>query len=100
MFVHVVNIIVLVMIPMVVIHVNGESFSLGMYEKNFRNLYEYCYYYVLRLFSWCHDRVFLVLNHFHEALELHTSEHVVPNGATEGEWPTKMPQSISEYFNR
>lgn len=26
------------MIPMVVIHVNGESFSLGMYENSSRNL--------------------------------------------------------------
>lgn len=31
MFVHTVNIIVLVLIPMVIIHVNGNSFSLSEY---------------------------------------------------------------------
>lgn len=31
MFVHIINIMVLVLIPMVIIHVNGNAFSLGNY---------------------------------------------------------------------
>lgn len=34
MFVHIINVIVLVLIPMVIIHVNGDSFSLSKYKKD------------------------------------------------------------------
>lgn len=35
MFAHIVNIIVLVLIPMVIIHVNGNAFSLSKSHFNF-----------------------------------------------------------------
>lgn len=95
MLVHVINIIVLVLIPMVIIHVNGASFSLS---ENFR--FSHCLphsHHSTFTFSRRKCCLFPLFNIVHETLELHSSEFVVPKrfeGAA-----NKSTQSLEEYFN-
>lgn len=85
MFAHVLNIMVLVLIPMVIIHVNGNAFSLSELSERrttitgneLTKLYYLFIFHFMFIFSRCNDRLLPLFGPIYEALELYTSKYVV-----------------------
>jgi hypothetical protein len=111
---HIVNIVVLVLIPMVVIHIQGHAFSLSKCitnKKTNRNLQHSCFiacvvhldldtpdhHQVLFVHSWRYVGVFCVFHTFHENMELCAREPVVSSGPQ----ATKIvAQETDKHLNR
>lgn len=76
MYAHVVNIMVLILIPMVIIHINGHAFSLSK-STYIRIVVADDSYLETLLISGRNVCLFSVFDTFHEIMELRSSEHVV-----------------------
>lgn len=90
MYAHVVNIMVLILIPMVIIHINGHAFSLSkcFHLGSFILIVRCCRVILISIFSsnsGRYVRLFPLFDSFYETVELRSGEHVVSQ-RPEGHW--------------
>lgn len=91
MYAHVVNIMVLILIPMVIIHINGHAFSLSMLIVIYHLMAVAVIHVCNSLISGRYVCLFPVFYPFYEIVELCPSEQLVSKWP-EREWHTQSTQ--------